>query len=665
MKESRKFVIQGIFILVGFVYLIRLFYLQVIDDVYKSQADDNAIRRQIVYPHRGNIYDRKGKLVVINESVYDISVIPKKARITDTTEFCDVMGVTRQYFDSVMTIASRTKYARGRPSIFLKQLSVAEFARIQDKLINFPGFFYTSRAVRKYPHPTMANALGYIAEISPEKLKDQNYYSQGDYIGINGVEAFYEDQLRGTRGVQYVMVNVNGVEKGAFREGKLDTMAAAGTNLTSSIDLDLQLYADSLMQHKIGSIVAIEPKTGEILTMVSAPSYDPNLLVGRVFGKNYQQLQLDPFLPMYNRPIQAVYRPGSIFKIVQSLVALQEGVITPDSQFPCIHNPMKCHRHPAGHNNLHNAIQWSCNPYFYNVYRHIIYAHQTGNNWRDAPNGLMEWNKHVKSFGFGTKLDIDLPNIKRGFLPDTAIYNRTYGKSRWQFSNFYSVSIGEGELNVVPIQMANLAAIVANKGYFYTPHLIKGVGKTGQPLPQYKEKHYTTIDSSYFKYIADGMQDAVNHGTVWSLARVPDIAICGKTGTSQNKKGEKDHSVFIAFAPKDNPKIALAVYVENAGYGGFTAAPIATLLIEKYLKGKLSNAQREKFSKNMMALDRMPTPKTPEPKKNTQAGKKDSTATDKKPPVKIGTPLKPTQDTNKVKPIVVRNSVASKAGSQK
>ncbi|MDJ1491494.1 penicillin-binding protein 2 [Cytophagaceae bacterium DM2B3-1] len=648
MKDSRRFVIQGIFILVGIVYLVRLFYLQVVDDNYKSQADDNAIRRVIVYPHRGQILDRNGKLIVINESVYDISVIPKKAKIDDTLSFCNTMGVTRQYFDSVMTIATRSKYARGRPTVFLKQLSVNEFAHIQDRLINYPGFFYTSRAVRKYPQPTLANALGYIGEISEKRLENQNYYRQGDYIGISGVESYYEEQLRGQRGVRYVMVNVNGVEKGAFKEGTFDTSAVAGENLISSIDLDLQRYADSLMTNKIGSIVAIEPSTGEILTMVSAPSYDPNLLVGRLFGKNFSELQKNPYLPMYNRPIQAVYRPGSIFKLVQSLVALEEGVIDPQSQFACIKVPMKCHSHPSGHNDLHNAIEWSCNPYFYNVYRRIIYAQSSGNNWRDAPIGLMEWNKHVKTFGFGTRLDVDMPNVKRGFIPDTAIYNRSYGKSRWQFSNFYSVSIGEGELNVVPIQMANLAAIMANRGYYYTPHLIKRIGKNGTPLPQYQEKHHTSIKPEHFQTVVDGMEDAVKRGTVWSKARIPDIVMCGKTGTSQNKKGEKDHSVFVAFAPKDNPKIALAVYVENAGFGGFAAAPIASLIVEKYLKGHVDRTLLEKDFKLRNYM--------PKPKVDPKALKKDSTGSKPKPAL----PGFPKPDTSKqTKPIIVSNRTKS------
>ena len=651
MRDSRRFVIQAIFIVVGAVYLIRLFYLQVIDDNYKARADDNAIRRVVVHPHRGQIHDRNGKLIVINEAVYDISVIPKKANITDTLEFCRVMAVSRQYFDSVMTQAA--KYSKVKPSSFLKQISVADFGRIQDRLIDYPGFFYTTRIVRHYPHPTLANALGYIAEVSPKKLKNQNYYQQGDYVGINGLESFYEKHLRGQRGVRYVMVNVNGVEKGAFRGGKFDTTAVTGESLVSSIDLDLQLFADSLMQHKIGSIVAIEPATGEILAMVSAPSYDPNLLVGRTFGKNYTVLQKDPNLPMYNRPIQAVYRPGSIFKVIQSLVGLQEGVITPESQFGCVQVPMKCHEHPHGHNDLHNAVQWSCNPYFYNVYRRIIYSRPTGNNWRDAQVGLMTWHKHVKSFGFGTKLDVDIPNGQRGYVPDTAIYNRFYGKSRWQFSNFYSVSIGEGELNVVPIQMANLAATIANKGYYYTPHLVKSVSK-GQPLPQYLQRHQTSIDSSYFKYIIDGMADAVRRGTVWSKARIDNIVVCGKTGTSQNKKGEKDHSVFVAFAPKDNPKIALAVYVENAGFGGFAAAPIATLVIEKYLKKKIVRRNLANF---MIQRDYMPKSKA---EAEAEKRREDSAAAIRKPLLK-SKPLQPAKPRiSPSKPIIVSNKTLLK-----
>lgn len=621
MKEQRQFVIQGIFIAVGFVFLVRLFFLQIIDKGYQSKADSNALLRVTQYPIRGQIYDRNGKPIVLNAPVYDIMMVAKKVKIEDTLAFCVTMGITPVKFDSLMAVARASRsFSSVKPYPFLKQVSNVDFARMQDRLIDFPGFYVTARTIRSYPRKVLANTLGYIGEISKRKLEapEQTYYSQGDYIGISGIESAYEEHLRGQRGVKYVMVNVRGIEKGSFKDGAMDTAAVAGQNLISSIDIELQQYAESLMVNKIGSIVAIEPATGEILTMVSTPSYDPNILTGREFPVNYAPLQKDPLIPLYNRPLQAVYRPGSIFKLVQSLVGLQQGSINTTSHLPDV-GPMGCHHHSGLHNGLHNAIQYSCNVYFYQAFRQYIYYNETGNTFKDSERGLMRWREAIGKFGFGRPLEIDLPNEKRGFVPDTTFFNRLYGKGSWKFSNWYSMAIGEGELGVVPLQMANLVSIIANRGHYFTPHLVKGIGKDGKPDAKYTTPNYVGVDSSKFQIVVQAMADVVRAGTAAS-ARIDSIVVCGKTGTSENKKG-KDHSVFVAFAPKDNPKIAIAVYVENAGFGAAVAAPIASLIMEKYLKGEISK-KRKVVEKSLRERSFMPAP--PKPKLPIAIAKKDT-----------------------------------------
>jgi penicillin-binding protein 2 len=625
MKEERKFVIQGIFIAIGAIFLIRLFYLQVIDDSYKYAADNNVVKPILEYPNRGQIYDRNGKLIVINGPVYDISFIPKKTKIKDTLRFCQDMGITRGAFDTLlMEFQKDRKIGRAsmvKPYILFKQVSNVDFARMQDHLIDYPGLEATARTIRSYPHGALANTLGYIGEVGKKQLEEQEepYYRQGDYIGVSGLESKYEEYLRGRRGVKYVLENVKGIVKGSFKNGEYDTLALPGEPMVSTIDLDLQQYAESLMVNKIGSIVAIEPSTGEILAMVSSPSYDPNLLTGRDMMKNFVPLQKNPYIPLYNRPIQAIYRPGSIFKVLQALVGLQEGSITPSTVFPCGAAPVKCHPHPSG--DLTNGIRYSCNPYFYNVFRRTMYSQSTGNNWKDSEQGLLRWRKHIMSFGLGQKTGVDLPNEKRGLIPDTSVFNRKYGRLRWQFSNLYSMGIGEGELGVTPIQMANFAATIANRGYYYKPHLIKSIGgKNGKPLPEYLVRNQTTIDSVNFAYVIEGMEMAVAGGTVWSQARLKDIVMCGKTGTSQNGPGQKDHSAFIAFAPKYNPQIAIAAYVENAGFGGIVAAPIASLVIEKYIKKTIERKNLEKW---MLSQSFMPVRKLAPDKKTEEAKKKE------------------------------------------
>ena len=587
MNEGRREVLQLVFVLVGIIFLIKLFFIQVLDNKYAELADSNAILRQVEYPFRGLITDRHGKLIVFNTPEYDVTVILKDVKEFDSAKFCSVFEISREELRKrFKEMKARREFSSVKPTLFIDQLSNEDFAKIQDRLDEFSGFYIEARTTRAYSTRALANALGYISEISKDKLaRDKSkIYKQGDYIGQSGIESFYEEQLRGKRGVQFKLRNVKGIEKGSFKNGAYDTLSVPGQDLISGIDLDLQQYGEMLMRGKSGSIAAIEPSSGEVLALVSGPSYDPILLTGKNYSSNFRLISNDSMKPLFNRPLMAQYRPGSIFKIAQAMTALQEGVITPETRFRCDKALIGCH---AGHDNLdlRGAIANSCNPYFFNVLRKMLNKNVSTSPFEDSRIGLAEWNKHINSFGFGSRLGIDLPNEKEGLIPTPAYYDRAYNNRPWKFSNIYSIAIGEGENLVVPIQMANFAATIANRGYYIIPHLIKSIGKEGKPLPQYAERHYTTIDSSYFKIAVDAMQEVVETGTGQYRARLADIVVCGKTGTVQNDPLPA-HSVFIAFAPRENPKIAISVYVEDAGQGARAAASIASLMIEKYLFGK-------------------------------------------------------------------------------
>lgn len=590
--EDRKFVILGIFFTIGFIFLARLFFIQVVDDSYQLSANNQALRTVTQYPVRGLIYDRNGKLLVYNEAAYDLMVVPSKVVDFDTTAFCQLLEISDTVFNEKIKVAR--KYSRYRPSIFLKQIPAFEWAIISEKLYKFNGFYGEKRTLRKYPKATSAHILGYISEVGASDIMRDNYYKSGDYIGKRGLEKEYEKVLRGTRGKKVLMVDVHNRVKGSYRDGLYDSLPIAGKNLVSSIDRDLQAYGEKLMQGKRGSIVAIEPATGEILAMVSAPSYDPNLLVGRPRSKNYKMLQQNDSLnPLFNRTINAMYRPGSIFKIVQSLIALDEGVIKPETRFKCNRSIIGCH---GSHTNddLVGAIQHSCNPYFYQTYKRLIQRGKHSSIFKDANVGLDNWQKRVKQFGFGVQLKTDLPGLKKGLVPTPEFYNKWYGENRWAFSTIYSNSIGEGELQVVPIQMANLAAIIANRGYYYQPHLVKSIGQDSVKRPEFTERMDTEVDSSFFNPIIEAMYKVVNEsGGTARRARMDSVIICGKTGTVQNDPWP-DHSVFMAFAPRDNPKIAIAVYVEYSDFGGTWAAPISSLMIEQYLTGETKRPEKEK-----------------------------------------------------------------------
>jgi len=599
MNDSRKEILQIVIVLVGIIFLVKLFSIQVLDKRYAEMAEGNAIMRQVEYPFRGLIYDRNNKLIVYNTPEYDLEVITKDIRKFDSVKFCNVFEISREELRTKFKeMKARREYSPFKPTLFIDQLSNIDFARVQDQMDEFPGFYIQARTTRAYSSSALANALGYVSEINKNQLdRDKTkIYKQGDYIGQSGIEAFYEEQLRGKRGVRFKLRDVKGVEKGSFNDGKYDTLSVPGQNLVTGIDINLQQYGEFLMKGKSGSIVAIEPSSGEILSLVSGPSYDPMLLTGKNYSTNFRLINSDSLKPLFNRPLMAQYRPGSIFKIAQAMTALQEKVITPETRIRCDRSIINCH---GAHSNedLRGAIANSCNPYFHGVLRRMLNQGVVNDPFGDTRIGLEEWSKHIKSFGFGGPLGIDLPNEKGGLVPTPAYYDRAYNNRPWKFSNIYSIAIGEGENLVVPIQMANFASIIANRGYYYIPHLVKAVGEDNKPLPKYTEKHYTTVDTSYFIVAVDAMEQVVREGT-GQRAKLADLIVCGKTGTVENAPPLFDHSVFIAFAPRDNPKIAISVYVEDAGQGARAAASIASLMIEKYLFGQTKRPHIEQYVLN-------------------------------------------------------------------
>ena len=586
MQLHRGHIIHAVFILVALIFLVRLFFIQVLSDEYKLAAEKNIIQPVVEHPYRGVIYDRHGNFLVYNVPTYDLMVIPKKVKHLDTLAFCQAFGMSRQAFDRALEKAKAYSYVK--PSVFIKNLSQETWAKIQDHVAEYLGFFVQARTVRQYPMPILANTLGYVGEIGPRQLATDtsHYYKQGDMIGISGLEKSYEKVLRGERGIRYQVSNAQGIVQGSFQEGAFDRVSVPGEDLKTTIDIALQTYGEQLMENKLGSIVALVPQTGEILALVSSPSYNPNLLAEKGFSNHFVALEQDTLAPLFHRPIMAMYPPGSIFKLHQALIALQEKVICTNTSYPCNKKLLNCHPHPSPLS-LHQAIMHSCNPYFYHVFRNIVNQKISKNSYEDTRLGLEKWCGYLQRLGLGTALGIDLPSEKSGCVPDAQFYDRRYGKGRWKASTIRSLDIGQGELLVTPLQMANFAAIVANRGYYHTPHLVKQIGEQSM-LPEEEEKHEAAIDRAHFEFVANAMQGAVEGGTAWR-ARIKGMAICAKTGTAENPHGE-DHSVCIAFAPRDNPQIALAVYVEHAGWGSRAAAAIAGLLIEKYLQGTVSRS---------------------------------------------------------------------------
>jgi penicillin-binding protein 2 len=589
--SGQRLVVAGIFTAVILIFMTRLFYVQVLEDSYTVSANNNVLRYMIDYPARGMIYDRKGKILAFNQAVYDLMVIPRQVKDLDTNEFCNLLGIPKA--DFIVKMEKARAFSRVKSSIFEKQISAENYATFQEKLYKFKGFYVQPRTLRKYPNNTAAHVLGYIGEVNDDLLAKNPYYRQGDYIGISGVEQSYEGELRGRRGVRIVMVDVFNREKGTYKNGAYDTIAVAGANLTSSLDADLQAYGEQLLANKVGSLVAIEPRTGEILAMISSPSYDPNLLVGRVRSKNYGVLLKDPLKPLFNRAMQAYYPPGSTFKLTNALASLQEGIITPSTSFAHSFSvgshAVHCHPHPPIA--LEGAIQYSCNPYFCNTFRAFI----DNKKFPDSETGYNTWRNYQLSFGIGTKIGVDMPHELKGLIPSTAFYDKVYGRHHWKASTIYSLGIGQGELGITPMQMANIICIIANKGYYYTPHIIKKIAEKPNSSRGLGERHYTKISAENFDIIHDGMQKVVEAGTA-RIAKFRDVVVCGKTGTAQNPHG-KDHSLFVGFAPRENPRIAIAVMVENAGFGATWAAPIASLMMEKFMYDSISRPELEERMK--------------------------------------------------------------------
>ncbi len=586
---DRMYVVMGIVVLISLSFLGRLFYIQVVDHSYQLSAENNVLRYETEFPARGLMYDRDGRLLVYNEAAYDLMVIPRQAKNIDTTTICSILEISKE--DFIRKLNKASSYSWRKPSVFEKQISVETYANLQEKLHRLNGFFVQKRTLRKYPFPIAAHLLGYVGEANNSTLEKNPYYKRGDYLGISGLEKSYEEELRGKKGVSVIMVDVFNRPKGSYKEGKYDTVAVAGKTLVSSIDAELQAYGELLMQNKTGGIVAIEPSTGEILALISAPTFDPNMLVGRVRSSNYNHLLNDTLKPLFNRALMSEQNPpGSTFKLINALIGQQVGVLNENTTYYCPRGyvsgnfRMGCHDHRSPLN-LRESIQHSCNAYYGNVFRNII--DHTGKPWE----GFEIWRNHVLSFGLGTKFNTDLPVEYAGHVPTKAFYNKYYGEHRWKSLTIISMAIGQGELGTTPLQLANMTAALANRGYYYPPHLVKAID--GEPIEnRFTEKHETTIDRKYFDPVIDGMAMVFELGGTGYRSRLDSIIMCGKTGTAQNPHGE-DHSIFICFAPKDNPKIALAVFVENAGGGSKYAAPIASLMVEKYLTDTVTRPHLE------------------------------------------------------------------------
>ena len=588
--DKRRLVIGGVAIFIVTVYLIRLFTLQLLSDDYKKNADSNAFLKKIEYPSRGAITDRHGRLLVYNQPAYDIMVVmnEEKGRL-DTMEFCNALGITKEYFIKRMNdIKDRNKnpgYSRFTEQVFMSQLSDKEFSVFQEKIFRFPGFYVQKRSIRQYQYPYAAHVLGDVAEVSKSDVENSDYYQPGDYIGKLGIERSYEEQLRGEKGVQILLRDAHGRVQGNYQDGKFDRRPVAGKNLTLSIDIKLQELGERLLEGKIGSIVAIEPSTGEVLCMVSSPTYDPRIMVGRQRGKNHLALSRNVWKPLLNRAIMGQYPPGSTFKTTQGLTYMTEGIIDEHTLYPCARGfnyrglHVGCHPHGAP-TNLVQALCTSCNSYFCWGLFHMIGNRRRYRNVQEAMN---TWRDYMVSMGFGYKLGVDLPGEKRGLIPNAAFYDKAY-KGSWNGLTVISISIGQGEVNLTPLQIANLCATIANRGYYYVPHVVRKV--QGEQLDTlYRRKHYTKASRKAYEYVVQGMRASVVGGTCHAANRA-DYLVCGKTGTAQNRG--QDHSVFMGFAPMDNPKIAIAVYVENGGFGATYGVPIGSLMMEQYINGKLS-----------------------------------------------------------------------------
>ncbi len=583
---NRKLIISGFMILILFIFITRLFYLQVPDNHFKLSAENNATRHLTQYPSRGLIFDRNGELLAYNKPVFDVLVVKKEITEFDTTEFCKIVGIEKaEFLKKFNNIVSRFK-----PHIIIQLLSFEKYSLLEEKLYKFKGFYTQTRTIRAYAKPVAANVLGYVGEVNQKTIENQPYYKSGDYIGISGIEKSYEKEFRGKKGIQIFTVDVHNRIKGSYKDGKYDSIALVGLNIETTLDAELQTYGEALMKNKRGSIVAIEPSTGGILSLVTSPNYNPNLLVGRKRTQNYKILSNDSLKPLFNRAIRSSYPPGSTFKTVNALIGLQEKVISTKTVLACnggfrvggFHQ----HCHHGGAVNFIRSIQSSCNAYYSQVYMRIL----KDSKFDSISNAFDNWRNHLLKCGIGRKLSTDLSFELKGIVYTKNYYDRFFN-GKWRPLRLVSMAIGQGELGITPMQMANITATIANRGYYYIPHIVKEIQGSDSIAARFYKKNYVGVDSIYFPPVIDGMELVVKSGTA-TRAYLPSIEICGKTGTAENPHGE-DHSIFIAFAPKEKPKIAIAVYVENAGYGGTWAAPIASLMIEKYLNDSISRVYQE------------------------------------------------------------------------
>lgn len=595
---DRKIVIVTTFIVIGFIYILRLFYIQIVDRSYTLSANNNVLRYVTQFPARGLIYDRNGKLIVYNEAVYDLMVIPNQVKNIDTAEICRLLEIDKQGF--IDRLKKARDYSPHLATAFEKQISKETYGYIEEKLYRFQGFFVQPRTLRKYPMSIGAHILGYIGEVTPRQIEKDPYYKQGDYIGISGIERSYEDELRGVKGMKIRMVDVFNRDVGSFENGKYDTAAIMGNDLYTGLDADIQAYGELLMQNKRGSVVAIEPKTGEILCFLSSPGYDPNLLVGRVRGKNFDMLNKDPVKPLLNRAIAGTYPPGSTFKMANDLIGLQEGVLTPNTRFSCQgpgSSPIRCTHNHQSPLDVYTAIQQSCNPFHWQVFRALLNDQDYGS----VKERYNVWRNHLLSMGFGKSLESDLPYEVKGILPTSDFFDKVYGAGHWNAMTVRSLSIGQGEITVTPLQLVNYSAMVANRGWYYPPHIVRALGTEKNLTDFTKKKNIISIRPEYVDVVRKGMEEVVEMGTARAY-KMDSIPMAGKTGTADNPHG-KPHSVFIGFAPLDNPKIAICVIVENAGFGSTYAAPIASLIIEKYITRTISRKDLEERMINMNLLN--------------------------------------------------------------
>ncbi len=590
--EKRKYVIGGFILVIAVIYLCRLFGLQIQDDRYKDYADNNAFLRKTVYPSRGLVYDRNDSLVVYNQPAYDVMMIPRDVHDFDTLDFCHTLSISLEDFRArIAAMKGARNYSSYTPQVLITHLSVTDYGKLQEKLYRYPGFFIQKRILREYAYDIAANVLGNIREVSEADIKRDPYYQSGDYCGDLGIEKSYDRFLRGVKGKEILIRDVRGRIRGRFEDGARDIAPVSGKDIRLSLDIKLQEYAESLMVNKIGAVVAIEPSTGEILAMVSSPNYRPSKLVGRERGKNYKALNNDPQKPLFDRALMAAYPPGSTFKPSQGLILLEEGIVNLQTAYPCYHGFISgrlrvgCHGHgsPIA---LKPALQTSCNAYFCWGFKNMV---DKRSKYGNSAKAFEVWKNHLVSLGYGYALGVDLPFEGRGFIPNAKWYDKVYGEGHWSANTIISVSIGQGEIMATPLQIANLCATVANRGWFITPHVVKEIQDTLID-EKYRTRRIPTINQQYFDDVAEGMRMAVTGGTC-RLANLPDVEVCGKTGTAQNPHG-RDHSAFIGFAPYHDPKIAVCVYVENAGFGATYGVPIGSLVIEKYLKGQIDPSRK-------------------------------------------------------------------------